>query len=295
MQVDFSNDGSPATPVEVVQPPPISPGTAPAAAASVAAAPVTGTAREVAPTTDSQLPATRKMFLSDKLPSFKDVILPRLNIVHNTGNLKDSFTPGSLVFNQNTILYTPGKVDPKTGNSLAIATPPVRLWVVGIISDRFAEKIQGGIGGLVVESETEVRNAGGTLDYNEWKLKSSSGMKRFEPLTDLLVVIERPEIVKDDGTVFNFTVEGKKYALAAWAVKGGAYTRAMKRVFNYHRLAGILTGGFPTWSFFLGTVSEAFKIGGESISAWMPNVVPAAATSDAMLAFIYNIAGTPTA
>src|SRR6185503_20946593 len=98
----------------------------------------------------------------------------------------------------------------------------------------------------------------------------------------------------DTGTVFNFDVEGKKLALAAWAVKGGAYTRAMKRVFNYHRLAGILQGGFPTWSFYVGTCAESFKTeGGESASAGMPVVVSAEKTSEAMLGFIYNIAGTP--
>jgi len=290
MQVDFSNDGSAATPVEVIPAPPINP--APAAA-PVVPAPAPSTAVAVSLPAGS-LPAERRAILSDKLPSFREVILPRLNIVHNTGGLKDSFTPGSLVFNQNTVLYTPGKVDPKTGNAIQVATPPVKLWLVGIISDRFAEKIQGGFGGQIVESEADVRNAGGTLDYNEWKLKRGSGMKRFEPLTDLLIVIERPAMVADTGTVFNFDVEGKKLALAAWAVKGGAYTRAMKRVFNYHRLAGILQGGFPTWSFYVGTCAESFKTeGGESASAWMPVVVPAEKTSGAMLGFIYNIAGTP--
>lgn len=294
MQVDFSTDGSAATPVEVIPPPPISPsatggtvtGTVTTAPAP-APAPASTAVAVVAPSPG--VPAERKLTLSDKLPSFKDVILPRLNIVHNTGNLKDTFTPGSLVFAQNTVLHVPGQVDPKTGNALRAPTPPIKIIVVGIISDRFAEKIQGGIGGLIVNTEEEVRSAGGTLDYGEWKLKKDSGIKRFEPLTDLLLLIERPELVADNGAVFNFSVTGKKYALAAWAVKGGAYTRVMKRCLNYHRLAGILTGGFPTWSFFLGTTLEKFEVA----SAWMPVIQPAEKTSDEMMKFVYNVAGTP--
>ncbi len=241
-------------------------------------------------TTGSQLPATRSFVLGDRLPSFKDVILPRLNVVQSIGNLKDTFSPGELIFNQATVLFTPAKVDPKTGNATSKGTPPIVSYVVGIISDRFSEVVTGGFGGLIVDSEAEVRNNGGTLDYKEWELKSKDGMKRFQPITDLLMLIERPEVVKDDDIVFNFTVAGKKFAFGAWALKGSAYTAVMKRVFNYHRLTGILKGGYPTYSFAVSTHLEKFKNGN---SAWVPSAVPIGKTSDEVLKFIHEIAGSP--
>lgn len=244
----------------------------------------------VAPT-GSQLPATRKFLLGDKLPRFADVILPRLNIVQSIGQLKDTFTQGAIVFNQATTLFTPAKIDPKTGNAVQQGTPPLTVYVVGVISDRFTEVVKGGFGGALVDTEEAVRNLGGTLNYAEYELKQAAGMKRFQPITDLLMLVQRPEVVKDDGIIFNWKVEGNQYALAAWSLKGSAYTDVMKRVFNYHRLTGILRDGFPTYSFALSTRNKPFQNGN---SAFVPVVVPIAKTSEPVLSFIHEVAGTPS-
>ena len=279
MQVEFGpNTGSAPAPTV-------------AAAPEVTNQPTTSTA--VATTTPLPPPSTRTFLLGDRLPKFSDVILPRLNIVQPSSKIVDSFPQGSLVFDQKLLLHTPVVIDKNTGNVTRPMTPPIKLYVVGVISDRFAEKVQGGIGGLIVDSEQAVRENGGTLDYKEWQLKRSSGMRRFENLTDLLVLIERPELCKDDGVVFNFERDGKKFCLAAWAVKGGAYTAVMKRTLNYHRLAGILQGGFPTHSFTLATRLEPFKTADGAFSAWMPVITPAEKTSEKVLQFIHEIAGSP--
>lgn len=239
----------------------------------------------------SQLPAQRKLILGDHLPKFSDVILPRVNIVQGIGQLKDTFAPGELVFNQQTVLYTPPKVDPKTGNAVQQGSAPVVVYFIGKISERFTEVVKGGFGGLLVNTEEEVRANGGTLSYNEWKLKEKDGMRRFQPIDDCLMLIERPESVKNDGLVFNFTVDGKQYALGAWAFKGAAYTAAMKRVINYARLAGILKeGGYPSYAFSVATRLDKFDGGKE---AYVPVVVPVGKTSEKVLAFIYEVAGTP--
>ena len=268
------------------------------AAAPTVAAPAevtnpTPTNTAVATTTALPPPSTRTFLLGDRLPKFSDVILPRLNIVQPSSKIVDSFPQGALVFDQKLLLHTPVVIDKTTGNVTRPMTPPVKLYVVGVISDRFAEKVQGGIGGLIVDSETAVRENGGTLDYKEWQLKRASGMRRFENLTDLLVLIERPELCKDDGIVFNFEREKTKFCLAAWAVKGGAYTAVMKRVLNYNRLAGYLMGGFPTYAFTLATRLEAFKTADGAFSAWMPVITPAGKTTEGILAFIHEIAGSP--
>jgi len=240
------------------------------------------------------VPATTGNFrLGDRLPGFKDVLLPKLNIVQNIGELKDSFQPGSLVFNRDTVLFTPPIIDAKAGTITKASLPPVVIYVVGIVSERFSEKVVGGMGGQIVDTEAEVRAAGGTLDYKEWDLKKAEGMLRFEPLIDLLIAIEKPAHIDDGGAVFGFPVvtsagDIKHFAIGIWSAKGTAYTHAVKKVFNFHRLAGLLRDGYYTYSFNLTTRSEKFKNGN---SAWVPVCLPKVKTSAEVIEFIRGIVG----
>ena len=45
--------------------------------------------------------------LGDYLPSFKDIILPRLSMAQNIGVLKESFFPGSIVLDRKVALFIP--------------------------------------------------------------------------------------------------------------------------------------------------------------------------------------------
>lgn len=224
--------------------------------------------------------------LGDNIPDFKDIILPRINIVQGIGQLKDVFPIGAIVFGQNTVLFTPPVVDGKTGNVKQAATPPVLLTVLGFRPTRFAEKVQGGVRGMLVNTEDEVRAAGGTLDYKEWNLKKAAGMKRFEPLAEALVAIERPAHVADDETVFVYPVvdgdKTRKFALALWAMKGTSYTAAAKRVFFTNRAVGCLRKGYPTRSFNMTTVYETFDNGN---GAWIPVCLPAAESTPGFMEF----------
>lgn len=222
--------------------------------------------------------------LGDDLPGFEDVMLPRVNIVHDVGTLKDTFSPGEVVFDQRTVLFSP----PVTkGDHRKDASPPVNITVVGIISKRFSEKIEGGIGGMIVKTEQAVRENGGTLDYGEWKLKKASGMKRFENLIDMLVVVRRPEHVADDDTIFSFAIGKNKYALGIWAVKGSAYTHAYKKVLAHARVLGVLREGYPTFSFSLSTRLE--KRADVANPYWVPVLVPAEKSTPEFLEFVTAI------
>jgi len=235
------------------------------------------------------VPATREKenFVSgDDLPGFFDIKFPRLNIVQNIGKLQESFSPGELVFGQNTVLFTPAKVDPKTGKAVQKSTGPINLTVLGIVSKRFSEKIKGGIGGQIVNSEAEVVASGGTMNYKEWQLKEKDGMKLFENLIDFLIVIRRPEVVADDDTVFSFDVDGNKYALGLWSVKGSSYTAAYKEVLAFHRMAGVLKGGYPTHNFNTSCRIKTFQTGNK---AWVPALVPGTKNTPAFLDFVRQI------
>lgn len=259
------------------QVPPVTPPTAavPPAAAGTATVPGTG------------LPASSsRLLLGDLLPSFEDIIIPRLNIVQNMGELKDTFELGSLIYDQNTVLFVPPKQD-KAGAVVRQATPPVNMVVLGFRPTRYVEKTSGGARGLIVSTPAEVTANGGTTDYKEWKLKEKAGMKLFQPLADALVAIERPESVADDDTVFLYEVEGKKYTLALWGMKGAVYTAAAKKVFFTARRMGVLAkGGYPSFGYAVTTKLESWQTGNQ---AWVPVCVPTKATSPAFLAWVKGV------
>lgn len=237
---------------------------------------------------DQQL-APGGLLLGDKIPTFKDIILPRINIVQGVGLLKDNFPFGSIVFNQQAVLYLPPDIDRQTGNIKRAGTPPVNITVLGFRPTRFAEKVAGGARGSIVDTEDAVRANGGTLDYNEWKLKQNAGMKRFEYLADALIAIERPEAMADDDTIFVYAVDGKKYALAIWGMKGTSYTAAAKRVFFTARAMGCLRTGYPSWNYAVSTRSEQR----EGNTYAVPVCLPASKSTPAFLEFVGGILNTP--
>jgi hypothetical protein len=231
------------------------------------------------------------MVLGDKIPDFKDIVLPRVNLVQNIGMLKDSFEPGSLVYGQTTILFVPPKIDGKTQKVIREGTPPVTITVLGFRPTRYCEKVPGGGKGIIVDSEDAVRANGGTLDYKEWLLKRNSGMKRFETLADALVAIERPASIADDDTVFNYGVDGKKYALALWAMRGTTYTALAKKVFFTSRAIGVLRKGYPTRSFSLSSREEPFDTEKGKVESWIPIAIPHEASTPAFMEFVRSIIG----
>lgn len=227
----------------------------------------------------------------DDLVGFADVKFPRLNIVQNIGQLKDQFSPGEVVFGQATVLFTPPVFDVKTGNQVKAGTQPLNITAIGIVSRRFSEKIAGGIGGQLVNTEEEVRAAGGTLNYQEWDLKKEAGMKRFEPLIDFLIAMRRPEHIADDDKVFSFPVGSLKYALGFWSLKGASYTAAFKEVLAYHRMAATLREGFPMHNFALSTRLKKWTGGKE---AFVPILIPAEKSTPEFLEFATKLVN-PTA
>lgn len=235
----------------------------------------------------SQSGGLTKFALGDKIPSFDEVILPRVNIAQNIGELKNSFEPGTLVLNQAVVLFVPPVINAKTQVVERQATAPATITVLGFKPTRFVEKIEGsGERGPIVNTEEDVRKAGGTLDYNEYQLKKSSGMRRFEQLADALVAIEKPADVADDDTMFVYPVNGVKYALALWAMKGVNYTNVAKRVFFTARAIGCLRTGYPTHSFSVSTREETYK-GGKK--AWIGVCIPKARSTPEFLAFVADV------
>jgi hypothetical protein len=287
MEINFSTDKTnPAQPV------------APAPAQVAAPAPPYATPPPVLPSvpalrqTTAVAPKADNFLLGDFLPSFADIILPRLSLAQNIGTLKETYISGSVVLDRKVALFVPPAI--VNGAVTRQATPPVTITVVGFRPTRFVEKIVGSADrGQIVKTERDVALAGGTLDWAEWKLKKETGMKLFQPLADAFLVIERPEALADNNTDFTYQIDGKAYALALWAMKGTAYTAAAKRVFFTSRRIGLLRdGGYPSWCYTLATREDSFPGGNK---AWTPVCIPKGKNTQAFLDFIKDVLSTPSA
>lgn len=235
-------------------------------------------AEAAAPTIETAVPVPARR---SSVPSFADVILPHLNIVHPLSKTASSFPVGSVLFADKTLLFCPPLVNKETGNVERVATLPACITVLEFKPTRFVEKVANGIG-LMVDSEAKVVSNGGTLDWAEWTAKKSAGMKLFQVLAEALIAIERPEHVADDDTVFVYKVGDKKYTLAIWSMKGSVYTEAAKRVLFYHRTTGCLINGYPSFSFNLSTKFKDFKTGH---SSWIPVLVARSKSTPEFLDF----------
>lgn len=190
---------------------------------------------------------------ADEAPRRDQIIFPRLNVVQGSGDLKESFPMGAVVYAQSLVLCQPTVINAKTGALEAQGTPPAIITVLKVFPERFVEKVEGGGKGLIVNTEEAVRAAGGTLSFKEWEAKKSSGIKRFGPMADVLFAVERPEAVADDDTVFIYPVDGRKYAVALWSLTWTSYTAVAKGVLYTQKALGCLKNGYNAYSFALST------------------------------------------
>jgi hypothetical protein len=236
------------------------------------------------------VPRTGGLMLGDHIPDFSEIVFPRLNISQAIGELKDEFAPGTLVFDRKLAIFTPPIL--AGGRLVEEGTEPATITVIGFRPTQFAEKVEGGLRGLIVNNEKDVLTCGGTTNYKEWELKKNSGIKYFQHLATALCLVERPSYVKDDDTIFNFEVEGKKYTFALWSMKGASYTAAAKKVFFTKRSMGSLKKGYPTFAFSVSTKFSQWSGGKE---AWVPVCVEKEKNSEAMLTFLRDfLTGTPS-
>lgn len=240
-------------------------------------------------------PSNSEFSVGDLLPSFADIILPRINIIHPSSRLKSSFSEGAVVYGQGLELFTPAVINARTQSIERAATPPLNITVIGFPRPtRYVEKVPFNTQtrGLLADSEAAVYRAGGTLDYQEWKLKEKDGIRYFEPMLDLLVAVARPAHVKDNDTVFSFPVGPDKYTVVLWSCKASAYTAVCKRTLFGARRFNVLRGGYFTHSWNLTTLYTQFRTGN---SAWLPVLTPREKSTPEFLAFVKEILNPSTA
>lgn len=232
----------------------------------------------------------------DDALGFEDIILPRLNVVQKVGDLSNLFDGGEIVLNQEISIHTPAFIHPSDPTKNNPGTGPLNIAVIGFRPRQFAEKVDGGKRGILLNREEDVPKNNGTTDWGEWKASIESAKtlgqppakRYFERLATCMLFIERPAHIPDeDHLLFPYDCEGKYYALALWSMKGASYTAAAKKVFFTQRKIGSCRSGYLTHGWTLTTMLKPF---GENF-AYVPVVKAGPKSSDAFKAFARSIIG----
>jgi hypothetical protein len=172
----------------------------------------------------------------------RDLVIPRLNIVHSVGPLSELFTPGDLVLNRDTLLVAKEE--------------PLSLVVLSI-KKSYEERLAYDPNGprpQTWETREDVVKDG---LWTEWRNDEAPPVRE---VATILTLVERPEGI--ESMSFNVEYEGKFYGLAVWTCRGTAYTRAAKKIFSASAIelanSGLLSG---RWSLH----TERQNIGGNYV------------------------------
>lgn len=170
-----------------------------------------------------------------------DLVIPYLSIVQKVGEISNTYQGGTILLGSQNSGHLVLADAPK-GTELS---PAIKLMVLGTRPKRYVEKKEGGARGDMFDALEEVVKVGGTIDYNEAK---ATGKRLFQTLITALCFIEQPAGAND--TSFPFAIEGKRYAMSLYSMKGTSYTNAAKHFMSAKKigwLAGVgYRGGF--WS-----------------------------------------------
>lgn len=187
----------------------------------------------------------------------QDTRLPRLNLVNKSGELANSFVPGTFVINKEHQL-----------NQL-LTDDRARSAPVNVIVATMAKQYQENIPyderettpARIFNRASDVMAAGG-------QISRLSGAGKFSEIAHLELFIEQPEELSEDAqALFYYTLGGKKYTRVIWTVSGtafGAVAVTVASALRGHLSATGLTGG----QWLLG--SSLIK--GQKNSWWQPSI-----------------------
>lgn len=195
----------------------------------------------------------------------QDTRLPRLNLVNKSGELANSFVPGTYVINKEHQI-----------NGLAEGSreksAPVNV-IVASMAKQYQENIpfdeRESKPAQVFNKSEEVFKVGG-------KISRQQGEGFFSEIAHIELFIEQPEGLGEDATaLFYYTFGGKKYARVIWTVSGtafGAVAVTVASALRGHLSSTGLTGG--VWQL------SSNLIKGQKNSWWQPAIRTNGLTDD---------------
>lgn len=223
-------------------------------------------------------------FDENEVVDIKDIILPRLNLVQNIGELSTRYTPGDILLNGELVLSLPYVRNDKReiDKVQTAAREKPELVVLGFLPKRWIERTENNEQGGIANSPEEVVQFGGTVDYNEHK---ATGKPWFQTQATAVVLIRKPSHIKDEAQ-FTLAYGDDRFALALWSMKGTAYTRGAKVFYTARSKFGHLKDGYQFGSWTLDT-DPAYKAGNNFVVA--PILKQANATTPEFRGFTKSI------
>jgi len=172
----------------------------------------------------------------------KDLIIPRLSIVHGVGALSEDYEAGDLVLNRDTLLVHKEE--------------PISLTVLSI-KKTYEERLAYDPNGPRPQTwETREELVADGL-HTEWRNNEPPPVRE---VAAILCLIKKPEGV--ESLSFNIEHDGDSYGIAVWTVRNTAYSRAAKKVFSASAIelakSGLLAG---RWTLF----TKRDQIGGNYV------------------------------
>jgi hypothetical protein len=215
--------------------------------------------------------------------SMEDIIIPPMHLVQKVGDLSNQYTPGVIVLNKSFVLHTPAAAATQTTPAIP-ASAPVRLIVVGFKPTRFCQKTEDGRG-EIYDSEEEVNENGGTLDYAEHE---NTQKPLFQRLATALIFIEGND--KSPLGLFPHDYEGKRWAIALWSMKSTGYNHGAKHIFTAKKM-GALRKGYRTGLWELTTDLRPYTIKGKQVWVHVPKLTLVDAVKPEWIAWSKDLLG----
>lgn len=217
---------------------------------------------------------------SDSQIKTDDLVIPRIHIAQQIGELGRAFRPGDVVFNRQIVLHHPRMVINQVPEPEVAANAPVEFVVLFFKDKLYAEKVQGG-NGRVCRSEAEVLALGGVLTYAE---AQTLNKPLFQTLANAVILIRRPEHANPG--VFPFRdPNGVDWTIAQWSMKGSAYTNGAKPIYTARRIGGLRR----SWVAHTWKMTTRLQNYPNNHSAFVPQLHPADFTTEAWVAWLGDV------
>lgn len=234
--------------------------------------PAQASAQQVAVQASQEIVAD-DFFDQQEIPSGM-VRTPRLELCHAVGfALEAGFSPGSLVFNRETVLMTP-----KTNKEAASA--PVNMIVLKwklqyeekVDDKEFKRRAKEGIKTPRYSSENEARK-NGLISSKEKRDNPAREEGVFHPIMTLVALVGGNDFSKD----FPLTLDGKGYIVAEVVLQKGSFWGAGNKILSAANEARLYSQQIYQRSFNLSTKLEAYGSGDPSWSCVAaPGIKPSA-------------------
>ncbi len=142
----------------------------------------------------------------------EDLRLPRLNLVNKSGELADSFTPGTWVVNREHAITTINAENKNIGEPLTV--------IAATLSKQYQENTEfdPSTPRKMASTAEEVRALGG-------RISREKGEGNFSELAHIELFVEAPEGLNEEAAaLFFYTFGKKKYGRFVYTASGGAFS-----------------------------------------------------------------------